>query len=133
MKQLSVLLRAHQTTGAEGLHRPRRLVASALCLCLAASLLQGCVMAPITLVGSTTAAALVREMEMAVMAGDTSALVAVNREAVVYSGPGKQYPAVDTLNEGVEIEVVKGDGEWIECRSRRFDCGWVHVSAVRDI
>ena len=104
-----------------------------LCLALAASLLQACALAPAVMVASTTTAALVMEAEKAVTKGDTSDVLAVDQDAVVYEGPGQQYSEVTRLNEGVEVKVLRKDGDWIECKSGRFEGGWIHVSSVKDI
>lgn len=101
-----------------------------LCLILAASLLQACALAPAVMVASTTTAALVMEAEKAVTKGDTSDVLAVDHDAVVYDGPGEEYPEVTRLNEGVEVRVLRKDGDWIECRSGRFEEGWIHISSV---
>ena len=42
-------------------------------------------------------------------------------------------PEVTRLNEGVEVKVLRKDGDWIECKSGRFEDGWIHVSSVKDI
>ena len=104
-----------------------------LCLALAASLLQGCALAPVVMVATTTTAALLVEAEKAVTKGDTSELIAVDQNAVVYEGPGEQYTEVTRLNKGVEVRVLQKDGDWIECKSGRFEEGWIHVSSVIDI
>jgi N-acetylmuramoyl-L-alanine amidase len=104
-----------------------------LCLILAASLLQACALAPVVMVASTTTAALVMEAEKAVTKGDTSDVLAVEQEVVVYEGPGEQYSEITRLNKGVEVKVLGKDGDWIECKSGRFEEGWIHISAVKDI
>jgi uncharacterized protein YraI len=83
--------------------------------------------------GSTTVAALVREVEILALEGDKSGCMAVDEKAVVYSGPGEEYAEIVTLNAGVEVEVLKEEGEWIECRSGSFEDGWIHISSVKDI
>lgn len=104
-----------------------------LCLALAASLLQACALTPVVMVASTTTAALVMEAEKAVTKGDMSNVLAVDGNAVVYEGPGEQYSEVTRLNEGVEVRVLRKEGDWIECKSGRFEEGWIHVSSVKDI
>jgi len=104
-----------------------------LCSMLAASLLQACTLAPVVLVGSTTAAGLAMEAEKAVNDSDRSVLVAVEQDAVVYEGPGEEYSEIARLNKGVEVKVLKKDGDWIQCKSGQFEEGWIHVSAVKDI
>ena len=84
------------------------------------------------LVASTNAAGLVREAEKAVIEGDKTDFVAVDQNAVVYEGPAEQYSEIARLNKGVEVEVLKKHGDWIECRSGRFERGWIHASAIRD-
>ena len=104
-----------------------------LVLALAASLLQACALAPVVMVASTTTAALVMEAEKAVTKGDTSDVLSVDQDAVVYEGPGEQYSEVTRLNKGVEVKVLRQDGDWIECKSGRFEDGWIHISSVKDI
>jgi len=104
-----------------------------LCLILAASLLQACALAPVVMVAATTTAGLVVEAEKAFIKGDTSDVLAVDQNAVVYQGPGKEYSEVTRLNEGVEVRVLRTDGDWIECKSGRFEEGWIHRSSVKDI
>lgn len=72
------------------------------------------------------------EAEKAVTEGDKSEFIAVDQEAAVYEGPGEHYSEIARLNKGVEVRVLKKEGDWIECRSGRFDGGWIHVSAVKD-
>jgi hypothetical protein len=84
-------------------------------------------------VTSATVAGLAREVEILALEGDKSGCMAVDQKAVVYSGPGEEYTEIVTLNGGVEVEVLKAEGEWIQCRSGSFEGGWIHVSAVKDI
>jgi len=109
------------------------IVALILCLVLAASLLQACALAPVVMVASTTTAGLVMEAEKAITKGDTSDVLAVDQTAVVYEGPGEEYSEVARLNKGVEVKVLRQDGDWIECKSGRFEEGWIHISSVKDI
>jgi uncharacterized protein YgiM (DUF1202 family) len=95
--------------------------------------MQACALAPVVMVATTTTAALLVEAEKAVIKGDTSDLIAVDRNAVVYEGPGEEYSEVTRLNKGVEVRVLQKDGDWIECRSGRFEEGWIHISKVKDI
>ncbi len=104
-----------------------------LCLILAASLLQACALAPVVMVAATSAAGLLVEAEKAITKGDTADVLAVDQDAVVYEGPGAQYSEVTRLNKGVEVKVLRKDGEWIECKSGRFEGGWIHISSVKDI
>jgi|GEM_PF-2613210 len=104
-----------------------------LCLILAASLLQACALAPVVMVATTTTAALVVEAEKAITKGDTSDIIAVDQNAVVYEGPGEEYSEVTRLNKGVEVKVLRKDGDWIECKSGKFEEGWIHVSSEKDI
>lgn len=104
-----------------------------LCLILAASLLQACALAPVVMVAATTAAGLLVEAEKAITKGDTSDVIAVDQNAVVYQGPGKEYSEVTRLNKGVEVKVLRTDGDWIECKSGKFEEGWIHISSEKDI
>ena len=104
-----------------------------LCLILAASFLQACALAPVVMVATTTTAALVVEAEKAITKGDMSDVIAVDRNAVVYEGPGEEYSEVTRLNKGVEVKVLRKDGDWIECKSGRFEEGWIHISSKIDI
>jgi uncharacterized protein YgiM (DUF1202 family) len=104
-----------------------------LCLILAASLLQACALAPVVMVAATTTAGLVVEAEKAFIKGDTSDVLSVDQNAVVYQGPGKEYSEVTRLNKGVEVKVLRTDGDWIECKSGKFEEGWIHRSSVKDI
>ena len=104
-----------------------------LCLILAASLLQACALAPVVMVAATSTAGLLVEAEKAITKGDTADVLAVDQDAVVYEGPGAQYSEVTRLNKGVEVKVLRKDGEWIECKSGRFEGGWIHISSVKDI
>jgi uncharacterized protein YgiM (DUF1202 family) len=104
-----------------------------LCLILAASLLQACAIAPVVMVAATSAAGLLVEAEKAITKGDTADVLAVDQDAVVYEGPGAQYSEVTRLNKGVEVKVLRKDGEWIQCKSGRFEGGWIHISSVKDI
>ena len=104
-----------------------------LCLILAASLMQACALAPVVMVAATTTAALVVEAEKAFTKGDTSDVLAVDQNAIVYQGPGEGYSEVTRLNKGVEVKVLRTDGDWIECKSGRFEEGWIHISSVKDI
>jgi uncharacterized protein YgiM (DUF1202 family) len=104
-----------------------------LCLILAASFLQACALAPVVMVAATTTAALVVEAEKAFTKGDTSDVLAVAQNAVVYQGPGEGYSEVTRLNKGVEVKVLRTDGDWIECKSGKFEEGWIHISSVKDI
>ena len=104
-----------------------------LCLILAASLLQACAIAPVVMVAATSTAGLLVEAEKAITKGDTADVLAVDQDAVVYEGPGAQYSEVTRLNKGVEVKVLRKDGEWIECKSGRFEGGWIHISSVKDI
>lgn len=100
---------------------------------LAATLLQACTLAPIVIAGSTTAAGLVLEAEKVVAEDDGSVRVAVQKDAVVYEGPGEEYLEIARLNKGAEVRVLTKDGDWIQCKSGRFEQGWIHSSAVKDI
>jgi uncharacterized protein YgiM (DUF1202 family) len=104
-----------------------------LCLILAASFLQACALAPFVMVAATTTAALVVEAEKAFTKGDTSDVLAVDQNAIVYQGPGEGYSEVTRLNKGVEVKVLRTDGDWIECKSGKFEEGWIHISSVKDI
>ena len=104
-----------------------------LCSMLAASLLQACTLAPVVMVGSATGAGLVLEAEQAVADRDRSVLVALEQDTVVYEGPGQEYSEIARLNKGVELEVLRKDGDWLQCKSGRFEQGWIHISAARDI
>jgi uncharacterized protein YgiM (DUF1202 family) len=104
-----------------------------LCLILAASLLQACALAPAVMVATTTTAALLVEAEKAITKGDTSDVLAIDQNAVVYQGPGEEYSEVTRLNKGVEVKVLRKDGDWIECKSGKFEEGWIHISSVKDI
>jgi uncharacterized protein YgiM (DUF1202 family) len=104
-----------------------------LCLILAASLLQACSLAPIVMVAATSTAGLLVEAEKAITKGDTADVLAVDQDAVVYEGPGAEYSQVTRLNKGVEVKVLRKDGDWIECKSGRFEQGWIHISSVKDI
>lgn len=104
-----------------------------LCLILAASLLQACALAPVVMVAATTAAGLLVEAEKAITKGDTSDVITVDQNAVVYQGPGKEYSEVTRLNKGVEVKVLRTDGDWIECKSGKFEEGWIHISSEKDI
>jgi uncharacterized protein YgiM (DUF1202 family) len=88
---------------------------------------------PVVMVASTTAAGLAMEAERAVTEGDKADVIAVDQEVVVYEGPGREYSEIAKLNRGVEVKVLRKDGDWIECRSGRFEGGWIHISDVRDI
>ena len=110
-----------------------RIAALILCLILAASLMQACALAPAVMVVTTTTAALLVEAEKAVTKGDTSDVLAMDQEVVVYDGPGDQYSEVTRLNKGVEVRVLRKDGDWIECKSGQFEEGWIHISSVKDI
>ena len=109
------------------------IAALTLCLILAASLMQACALAPAVMVATTTTAGLLVEAEKAITKGDTSDVIAVDQNAVVYEGPGKQYSEVARLNKGVEVRVLRKDGNWIECKSGKFDEGWIHISPEKDI
>jgi len=104
-----------------------------LCLILAASFLQACALAPVFIVAATSTAGLVVEAEKAITKGDMSDVMVVDQDAVVYEGPGKEYSEVTRLNKGVEVKVLRKDGDWIECRSGRFEEGWIHISSGIDI
>ena len=104
-----------------------------LCLILAASLMQACALAPVVMVATATTAALVVEAEKAFTKGDTSDVLAVDQNAIVYQGPGEGYSEVTRLNKGVEVKVLRTDGDWIECKSGKFEEGWIHISSVKDI
>jgi len=104
-----------------------------LCLILAASFLQACALAPVFIVAATSTAGLVVEAEKAITKGDMSDVMVVDQNAVVYEGPGKEYSEVTRLNKGVEVKVLRKDGDWIECRSGRFEEGWIHISSGVDI
>ena len=104
-----------------------------LCLILAASFLQACALAPAFMVAATSAAGLVVEAEKAITKGDMSDVIAVDQNAVVYEGPGREYSEVTRLNKGVEVKVLSKDGDWIECKSGRFGEGWIHISSGIDI
>lgn len=104
-----------------------------LCLILAASLLQACALAPIVMVAATSTAGLLVEAEKAITKGDTADVLAVDQDAVVYEGPGAEYSQVTRLNKGVEVKVLRKEGDWIECKSGRFEEGWIHISSVKDI
>jgi len=104
-----------------------------LCLILAASLLQACALAPVVMVATATTAALVVEAEKAITKGDTSNVIAVDQNAVVYQGPGEEYSEVTRLNKGVEVRILRKDGDWIECKSGKFEEGWIHISSVKEI
>jgi uncharacterized protein YgiM (DUF1202 family) len=73
------------------------------------------------------------EAEKAITKGDTADVLAVDQDAVVYEGPGAEYSQVTRLNKGVEVKVLRKDGDWIECKSGRFEQGWIHISSVKDI
>ncbi len=73
------------------------------------------------------------EAEKAITKGDMSDVIAVDQNAVVYEGPGKEYSEVTRLNKGVEVKVLRKDGDWIECKSGRFEEGWIHISSGIDI
>ena len=133
MRNHRILRRLCRTLGTEAPGKIRPIVALILCLALGTSLMPACAFGPVVVAGSATVAALVREVEIAALEGDKSGCMAVDQKAVVYSGPGKEYAEIVTLNEGVEVEVLKEEGEWIECRSGRFEDGWIHISAVKDI
>jgi uncharacterized protein YgiM (DUF1202 family) len=104
-----------------------------LCLILAASLMQACALAPVVMVAATTTAALLVEAEKAITKGDTSDIIAVDQNAVVYEGPGEEYSEVARLNKGVEVKVLRKDGDWIECKSGKFEEGWIYISPEKDI
>ena len=127
------LRRIQPSSRADGPVRVPPIAALILCLILAASLLQACALAPVVMVATTTTAALVMEAEKAFTKGDTSDVLAVDQNAVVYQGPGKEYSEVTRLNKGVEVKVLRTDGDWIECKSGKFDEGWIHRSSVKDI
>ena len=132
MRRSRIELQHNHPSDTEGPARIRPTAALALCLILAASLLQACALAPAVMVASTTVAGLVMEAEKAVIEGDKTDFVAVERHVVVYEGPAEQYSEIVRLNKGVEVKVLKKDGDWIECRSGRFERGWIHASAVKD-
>jgi hypothetical protein len=102
-------------------------------LILSASLLQACALAPVVMVAATSTAGLLVEAEKAIIKGDTADVLAVDQDAVVYEGPGEQFTEVTRLNKGVEVRVLRKDGDWIECKSGRFEEGWIHISTVKDI
>ena len=118
---------------ADGPVRTPPITALILCLILAASFLQACALAPVVMVATTTTAALIVEAEKAITKGDTSDVIAVDQNAVVYEGPGEEYSEVTTLNKGVEVKVLRTDGDWIECKSGKFEEGWIHISSKIDI
>lgn len=70
--------------------RIRPIAALILCLILATSLLQACMLAPVVVVGSTTAAGIAMEAERAVTEADKSEVVTVGQDAVAYEGAGKE-------------------------------------------
>jgi uncharacterized protein YgiM (DUF1202 family) len=109
------------------------MVALILCLALGTSLIPACAFSPVVVAGSATAAALVREVEILVLEGDKSGCMAVDQKAVVYAGPGEEYAEIVTLSDGVEVQVLQEEGEWIQCRSGGFEGGWIHISEVKDI
>ena len=109
------------------------IVALMLCLILAASFLQACALAPAFMVAATSTAALVVEAEKAITKGDMSDVRVVDQNAVVYEGPGEQYSEVTTLNKGVEVRVLSKDGNWIQCKSGKFEAGWIQISPEKDI
>ena len=104
-----------------------------LCLILAASLLQACALAPVVMVAATSVAGLVVEAEKAITKGDTANVIVVDRNAIVYEGPGEEYSEVTRLNKGVEVKVLRKDGDWIQCKSGRFEEGWIYVSPEKNI
>ena len=116
-----------------GTVRIPRIPALILCLILAASLMQACALAPAVMVVTTTTAGLLVEAEKAIIKGDTTDVLAVDQDAVVYEGPGAEYSQVTRLNKGVEVRVLRKAGDWIECKSGRFEEGWIHISSVKDI
>jgi len=128
-----ILRRFCLTSGTEAVGKIRIFVALILCLALATSLIPACAFCPVVVAGSATAAALVREVEIFALQGDKSGRMAVDQKAVVYAGPGEEYAEIVVLNGRVEVEVLKEEGEWIQCRSGGFEGGWIHISAVNDI
>jgi hypothetical protein len=64
---------------------------------------------------------------------DSESRGVVDQNAVVYEGPGKEYSEVTRLNKGVEVKVLRKDGDWIESKSGRFEEGWIHISSGIDI
>lgn len=104
-----------------------------LCLILAALLLQACALAPVVMVAATSVAGLVVEAEKAITKGDTANVIVVDRNAIVYEGPGEEYSEVTRLNKGVEVKVLRKDGDWIQCKSGRFEEGWIYVSPEKNI
>jgi len=107
--------------------------ALSLCLILVVSLMQACALAPAVMVVTTATAGLLVEAEKAIIKGDTTGVLALDQDAVVYEGPGAEYSQVTRLNKGVEVRVLRQDGDWIECKSGRFEEGWIHISSVKDI
>ena len=133
MRRSRIQLRQSLLSRTDGPVRIPRILTLILCLILAASLLQGCALAPVFMVAATTTAALVVEAEKAITKGDMSDVIAVEQNAVVYEGPGEEYSEVTRLNKGVEVKVLSKDGDWIECKSGKFEEGWIHIPSQKDI
>ena len=118
---------------ADGPDRTPPIAALILCLILAASLLQACALAPVVMVATATTAALVVEAEKAITKGDMSDVISVDQNAIVYEGPGEEYSEVTRLNKGVGVKILRKDGDWIECKSGKFEEGWLRISSEKDI
>jgi hypothetical protein len=62
----------------------------------------------------------------------TSLGVVTGRTADVYSGPGKQYPVLNELNEGTTVEVLsvqETKGQWAQVRLRNIE-GFVPLTQM---
>jgi hypothetical protein len=98
-----------------------------LCLAFGAFTSGGCAVAPALAVGTAlvSAVAVATEGERLIMNAGEPHTVIVKNETSIYSGPGEGYSRKGTLDKGDKVQVLGHQEGWVQCRSDRFDTGWI--------
>jgi len=82
---------------------------------------------------AVSAVAVVSEGERLILNVSEPKSVVVRNDTDVYTGPGEGYSRKGALVEGDEIEVLRYQEGWVQCRSEQFEMGWIPDSDVPDM
>ena len=112
------------------LNRHRNILVGA-CLAFGAFTSGGCAIAPalVLTTAAVSAVAVVTEGERLILNVSETHTVIVENETGIYAGPGEGYSRKGTLGKGDKIEVLGHQEGWVQCRSDRFDTGWIQGDA----
>ena len=102
-----------------------------LCLAFVTMTCGACAVAPalVLTTAAVSAVAVVTEGERLILNVSEPHTVIVKNETGIYAGPGEGYSRKGTLAEGDKIEVLGHQEGWVQCRSDRFDTGWIQGDA----